>query len=238
MNTTERNATTDRHQPHHQVTHEHEVHERHEVTPLPAEHALGASGTRIDIGIDESDRTDIAEGLSRLLADTYTLYLKTHNHHWNVTGPMFQSLHHMFETQCTELALAVDEIAERIRTLSVRAPASCRDFARLSSISEDDDQPDATEMIRRLVQGQEAVVRTARSIFPVVERGPRRTDRRSAHTTHADPREDRLDAPQPPRALSSPTTKAPSSGSRLGSEQPAAAAASSTTPTNGYDSRP
>jgi starvation-inducible DNA-binding protein len=123
----------------------------------------------IDIGIPVEQRAEIAQGLSRLLADTYTLYLKTHNYHWNVTGPMFQTLHLMFETQYNELALAVDQIAERIRALGAPAPASYREFARLSSIEEDDDAPDATEMIRRLIAGQEAVVRTARSVFAVAE---------------------------------------------------------------------
>jgi starvation-inducible DNA-binding protein len=123
----------------------------------------------IDIGIDESDRHAITDGLSRLLADTYTLYLKTHNYHWNVVGPMFQTLHLMFETQYNELALAVDLIAERIRSLGAPAPGTYREFANLSSVTEDDDRPDATEMIRRLVEGQETVARTARSIFPVVE---------------------------------------------------------------------
>ncbi len=125
---------------------------------------------QIDIGISEGDRQEITEGLSRLLADTYTLYLKTHNYHWNVTGPMFQTLHLMFETQYNELALAVDLIAERIRSLGSPAPGSYREFAKLSSIEEDADRPEATEMIRRLVRGQEAVARTARSVFPVVER--------------------------------------------------------------------
>lgn len=123
----------------------------------------------IDIGIAEDDRSAITDGLSRLLADTYTLYLKTHNYHWNVTGPMFQTLHLMFEAQYSELALAVDLVAERIRSLGVPAPGSYREFGRLSSVSEDDDRPDATEMIRRLVGGQETVARTARSVFPVVE---------------------------------------------------------------------
>lgn len=125
---------------------------------------------QINIGIAEEDRKEIAEGLSRLLADSYTLYLKTHNYHWNVTGPMFQTLHLMFETQYNELALAVDLIAERIRALGFPAPGSYREFGKLTSIKEDDDAPDATEMIRRLVAGQEAVVRTARSIFPVVDK--------------------------------------------------------------------
>ncbi len=128
------------------------------------------SGVAIDMGIAEADRLEIAEGLSRLLADTYTLYLKTHNYHWNVTGPMFQTLHLMFETEYTELAMAVDLIAERIRALGMRAPGSYHEFAALSSVPDDDDRPDAIEMIRRLVAGQEAVVRTARSVFPSVER--------------------------------------------------------------------
>jgi starvation-inducible DNA-binding protein len=124
----------------------------------------------IDIGIDQADREAIADGLSRLLADTYTLYLKTHNYHWNVTGPMFQTLHLMFETQYNELALAVDAVAERIRSLGAPAPGSYRQFAALSSVPEDDDQPAAEEMIRRLVAGQETVARTARSVFPLVEK--------------------------------------------------------------------
>jgi starvation-inducible DNA-binding protein len=125
---------------------------------------------QINIGISEADRQEIAAGLSRLLADSYTLYLKTHNYHWNVTGPMFQTLHLMFETQYTELALAVDLVAERIRALGFPAPASYREFSKLTSITEDEDKPDANEMIRRLVAGQEAVTRTARSIFPVVDK--------------------------------------------------------------------
>jgi starvation-inducible DNA-binding protein len=123
----------------------------------------------IDIGISEQDRAAIAEGLSKVLADSYTLYLKTHNYHWNVTGPMFNTLHLMFEQQYTELALAVDLIAERIRALGHPAPGSYRAFAELTAIEEDDDAPGAEEMIRRLVRGQETVVRTARSIFPQVD---------------------------------------------------------------------
>ncbi|MGE0484667.1 MAG: Dps family protein [Gammaproteobacteria bacterium] len=123
----------------------------------------------IDIGISDPDRADIASGLSRLLADSYTLYLKTHNYHWNVTGAQFQTLHTLFETHYSELALAVDLIAERIRALGHRAPGSYREYAELSSIDEDRDEPNAEQMIRRLVAGQEAVVRTARSIFPVVD---------------------------------------------------------------------
>lgn len=125
---------------------------------------------QIDIGISDADRAEIAQGLSRLLADSYTLYLKTHKYHWNVTGPMFQTLHLMFETQYNELALAVDLIAERIRALGAKAPGSYREFAELSSIPEDEDQPDAHEMIKRLVAGQESVARTARSVFPVADR--------------------------------------------------------------------
>jgi starvation-inducible DNA-binding protein len=124
---------------------------------------------KIDIGIKDEDRKTIADGLSRLLADTYTLYLKTHNFHWNVTGPMFQTLHLMFETQYNELALAVDLIAERIRALGYPAPATYSEYGKLSSIKETAGVPRAEEMIRLLVEGQEAVVRTARSIFPSVE---------------------------------------------------------------------
>ncbi|HTP45820.1 MAG TPA: Dps family protein [Casimicrobiaceae bacterium] len=124
----------------------------------------------INIGIKESDRAKIAEGISRLLADTYTLYLKTHNFHWNVTGPMFQTLHLMFEQEYTELALAVDLIAERIRALGVPAPGTYKEFAKLSSIKESEGVPNAQDMIRQLVEGQEAVVRTARSVFPLVDK--------------------------------------------------------------------
>ena len=126
-------------------------------------------GMPVNIGIDEENRKQITDGLSRLLADTYTLYLKTHNFHWNVTGPMFQTLHLLFETQYTELAIAVDLIAERIRALGYPAPGTYSDFVKLSSIAETSGVPKATDMIRLLVEGQEAVVRTARSIFPVVE---------------------------------------------------------------------
>jgi len=128
------------------------------------------TNTPIDIGINEADRTEIAAGLSRLLADSYTLYLQTHNFHWNVTGPMFQTLHVMFETHYTELALAVDVVAERIRSLGMHAPGTYGDFVRLSSIKEIPGVPKAKEMIQLLVLGHEAVVRTARSIFPVVEK--------------------------------------------------------------------
>ena len=128
------------------------------------------AAAKIDIGIKESDRKTIADGLSRLLADSYTLYLKTHNFHWNVTGPMFNTLHLMFEKQYTELATAVDEVAERIRALGFPAPGSYKAFSKLSSVAEAEGVPDAKEMIRQLVDGQEAVVRTAREIFPSVEK--------------------------------------------------------------------
>ena len=120
----------------------------------------------MDIGIKEQDRKNIAQGLSHLLADTYTLYLKTHYFHWNVTGPMFNTLHLMFETQYSELALAVDLIAERIRALDVYAPGTYRDFAKLTSIKETESVPKAQDMITELVAGHEAVCRTARSVFP------------------------------------------------------------------------
>ncbi len=123
----------------------------------------------MDIGINNSDRQQIADGLSKLLADTYTLYLKTHYFHWNVTGPMFNTLHLMFETQYTELALAVDLVAERIRSLGVYAPGTYAQFVKLSSIPETIEVPKATDMISELVAGHEAVCRTARSVFPAAE---------------------------------------------------------------------
>jgi starvation-inducible DNA-binding protein len=124
----------------------------------------------IDIGIDAKRRKAIADGLSRLLADTYTLYLKTHNYHWNVTGPMFNTLHLMFENQYNELALAVDLIAERIRALGYPAPGSYAQFAKLSVIKETDGVPQAEAMIADLVKGQEAIIRTARKVFPATEK--------------------------------------------------------------------
>jgi len=124
---------------------------------------------QIDIGISPQERTAIAAGLSKLLADSYTLYLKTHNYHWNVTGPQFNTLHLMFEGQYTELATAVDEIAERIRALGEPAPGSYKAFAALTSIEEEDRVPDADTMIRQLVIGQETIVRTARQLLPLVD---------------------------------------------------------------------
>ncbi len=124
---------------------------------------------KIDIGIKEQDRQELAGELSKLLADSYTLYLKTHNFHWNVTGPMFQTLHLMFETQYTELATAVDTLAERIRSLGYPAPGSYAAYSRLATVTDTDGVPKATEMIRLLVEGQEAVVRTARNVLAVAE---------------------------------------------------------------------
>lgn len=123
----------------------------------------------IDIGINAQDREQISNGLAQLLADSYTLYLKTHFYHWNVTGPMFTTLHQMFELQYTELATAVDEIAERIRTLGHVAPGSYQAYAKLTSIKEDEDVPEANEMIRQLLLGHEAVVKTARAVLPIAE---------------------------------------------------------------------
>lgn len=129
-----------------------------------------ADAKHIDIGIAEEDRAKIAGELSKLLADTYTLYLTTHNFHWNVTGPMFNTLHAMFMTQYTELWNAVDPIAERIRALGHPAPGSYGEFGRLSSVKDAPAKPPkALEMVKVLVKGHEAVARTARSIFPLVE---------------------------------------------------------------------
>ena len=128
-----------------------------------------ASTPTIDIGIPEGQRQDIAEGLSRLLADTYVLYGKTHGFHWNVTGPMFNTLHLMFMEQYTELWNALDVIAERIRALGVVAPHGGSTFAGLASIKEAEQKPAALDMLRELVDGHEAVARTARSVFPLAE---------------------------------------------------------------------
>jgi starvation-inducible DNA-binding protein len=124
----------------------------------------------VNLGISGKDRARIADGLSRLLADTYTLYLTTHNFHWNVKGPMFQTLHLMFEAQYNELALAVDLIAERIRALGFPAPGTYREYAALTSLREPQGVPEAARMIALLVEGQEAVVRTARALFVTVDK--------------------------------------------------------------------
>lgn len=125
---------------------------------------------KVNIGISDTDREEIVRGLSKLLADTYTLYLKTHNFHWNVTGPMFNTLHLMFEQQYTELSLAVDLIAERIRALGHFSPGSYHEFSRLTSITEETKIPSAEEMIKLLVEANETVIRTARENFPAAER--------------------------------------------------------------------
>jgi starvation-inducible DNA-binding protein len=124
----------------------------------------------LDIGISAKDREKIADGLAHLQADTYTLYLMTHNFHWNVTGPMFNTLHLMFMTQYTELWNAIDPIAERIRALGFPAPGTYAQFGKLSSIKEPVGVPKAEEMIRLLVKGHEAVAKTARGLFPVADK--------------------------------------------------------------------
>ena len=124
----------------------------------------------INIGIKEADRKKISNGLSRMLADTYTLYLKTHNFHWNVTGPMFQTLHLMFMTQYNEIWLAVDMVAERIRALGYPAPGTYKEFAALTSIKDSSGNISAKEMIQQLVAGQEAVVRTAREVLAIADK--------------------------------------------------------------------
>jgi starvation-inducible DNA-binding protein len=122
----------------------------------------GDKTMEINIGISEENRKEIADALSRVLADSYMLYLKTHNYHWNVTGELFHSLHEQFEEQYTELADAIDEIAERIRALGYRAPGTFKEFNELTSIDEQQDEPEAMEMVRRLAIGNEQVLRTAR----------------------------------------------------------------------------
>jgi starvation-inducible DNA-binding protein len=123
----------------------------------------------INIGMTPEQRQEIANQLSALLADSYSLYLKTHNYHWNVTGPLFNTLHTMFEEQYTELATAVDEIAERIRALGIKAPGSYSAFSALTNISEATGGESAEQMIRALVEGQETVARTARAAFPAAD---------------------------------------------------------------------
>lgn len=123
----------------------------------------------IDIGIAKQDREAIAQGLKKLLADSYTLYLQTHNFHWNVEGPQFRELHLMFEEHYTELALAVDEIAERIRTLGVFAPGTYKAFAKLSAIKEVEDVPSASDMVSILTTGHEQVVKTCREVLKTAQ---------------------------------------------------------------------
>ena len=137
----------------------------------PAQRApQSASSPVIDIGIGAKEREQIAQGLARVLADTYTLYLKTHAFHWNVEGPMFNTLHLMFMEQYTELWNALDLIAERIRSLGFPAPGTYAEFAKLSSIEEAPGVPEAMEMVRLLVSGHEAVARTVRSVFPTADK--------------------------------------------------------------------
>ncbi|MCL1825600.1 MAG: DNA starvation/stationary phase protection protein [Betaproteobacteria bacterium] len=124
----------------------------------------------IDIGISKKDRAEIAKGLSRLLADSYTLYMTTHNFHWNVTGPMFNTLHQMFEGQYTELSEAVDLIAERIRALGFPAPGSYKEFEKLTSLKQPEDVPDAEGMIRQLLTSHEGVAKTARAVVPLADK--------------------------------------------------------------------
>lgn len=125
----------------------------------------------LNIGIGKDERKEISHGLSRLLADSYTLYLKTHNFHWNVEGPMFNTLHNMFMLQYTEMWNALDLIAERIRALGHYAPGSYKQFIELSSIEETTTVPSAQDMLKQLLDGHEAVARTARKVFPVAEKG-------------------------------------------------------------------
>jgi starvation-inducible DNA-binding protein len=125
----------------------------------------------IDIGIPQAEREKIVEGLRHVLADTYTLYLKTHNFHWNVTGPMFNTLHLMFEEQYNELWAAVDELAERIRSLGAVAPGSYAEFAKLTKVKEAEGVPKAEDMIAQLVEAHETVLKTMRSVFPAAEAG-------------------------------------------------------------------
>ena len=141
-----------------------------DMAKRPGTSITGTDGSAIDIGIAPKHREKISQGLSRLLADTYTLYLQTHNFHWNVEGPMFNTLHEMFMTQYSELWTALDAIAERIRSLGHPAPGTYKAFTSLSSISEVDGVPDAMEMVRLLVKGHEAVSRTARGVFPAADK--------------------------------------------------------------------
>jgi starvation-inducible DNA-binding protein len=132
--------------------------------------ATKSLASKIDIGINEKDRKAIAKGLSELLADSYSLYLMTHNFHWNVTGPMFNTLHNMFMTQYTEQWAALDLIAERIRALGEPAPATYKEFSKLTSIAEVSGTPKALEMVRYLVKAQEATAKTARKLFSLVNK--------------------------------------------------------------------
>ncbi len=124
----------------------------------------------INTGISAKDRASIAKGLSRVLADSYLVYLKTHNFHWNVEGPMFQTLHDMFMQQYTETWNAIDEIAERIRALGHYAPGTYKEYAKLARVKETDGVPKAEKMVRLLIEGQEAIVKTAREVIPIADK--------------------------------------------------------------------
>ena len=140
------------------------------LEPAASPASSGSNAPAVDIGIDDADRKEIAQGLSQFLSDSFTLYLKTHNFHWNVTGQMFNALHTMFEVQYTEQWTALDDIAERIRALGYNAPGSYAEFIRLSSIAEEPGLTEAAdwrEMVRQLVVGNEAVCRTARRVLKV-----------------------------------------------------------------------
>jgi starvation-inducible DNA-binding protein len=163
---------------------------------------MNAKAPLIDIGISAAEREKIAHGLSALLADSYTLYLMTHNFHWNVTGPQFNSLHLMFMGQYTEQWTALDIIAERIRALGYPAPGTYKEFVALASVKEVEGVPKATDMIRHLVAAQEATARTAR-IIPGRRRRERPADGRSADPASGSARENRLDAAQPAGRLAS-----------------------------------
>jgi starvation-inducible DNA-binding protein len=138
------------------------------ATPIPA--GSGNSAPRIDIGISDQDRAAVAAGLSKVLADTFTLYLNTHRFHWNVTGPLFNTLHLMFETQYTELWNAVDPLAERIRALGHYAPGTYAEYTKLSSIAQPEAIPEALEMVRLLVKGHEGVAKTGREIIAIADK--------------------------------------------------------------------
>lgn len=138
--------------------------------PSVARSLPAVSGPSIDIGIDAAERRRIADGLANVLADTFSLYLKTHAFHWNVEGPMFNTLHQMFMEQYTELWNALDSLAERIRSLGFPAPGTYRELGRRSSIDETEGTPEAMDMVKLLMKGHEAVARTARQVFPLADR--------------------------------------------------------------------
>ncbi len=151
----------------------------------------------IDTGIPPAQRAAIVQGLSRMLADTYMVYLKTHSFHWNVEGPMFQTLHQMFMEQYTETWNAIDPSPSASARWANTPPAPTRSTRSLARVKETDGVPRAEDMVRLLIEGQEAIVRTAREVLPVADEAQRRADARSAHPAHGGPREERVDAAQP-----------------------------------------